>query len=454
MPPKAGGHRYAGSSARRRRWMMMVGGVFTIYCVFMLQMRLWSAASQADLRTNTIIVERGPLIVELPPTKEEDDAKGETREDVEVAQQPNVEQGVETTPAANAAIATNEQQNLRVSEPLPTPGAVIVSTSAPTTAKVEAPVAALRSPAVPATKVASLFADRHDVVSGYDAAMKYLANYKTPAGSDEQLFLFFMCGDDQGQQTTWRRVCVDASQLVYDVFAKSPSRNRLLTIHSGSKQDWSTPNAFFKDGDLKVKMIPAIMQWHGGRPGAKRATSGMIIEEGLLYEPLLRYLFKNEDIPDPLLASDQIASKEIVLLKGYKNYRQYIDTVAAANNPSLAPPQGPMFLFLVAGRLDTNDRLWCPYCRYSEISVEYAFYAFAPPGSRLVKVETVNSYGMWKNPANEWKQDTALKVRGVPWMYRATLDSQTQTFSFERYQERFDHPDALRGVFQGWKNPL
>eukprot|EP00644_Phytophthora_capsici_P014234 jgi/Phyca11/98867/e_gw1.3.963.1 len=284
--------------------------------------------------------------------------------------------------------------------------------------------------------------------------MKFLASYRAPEGSDEQLFLFFVCGDEKGEQTAWRRVCVDAADLVYDVFAKSPSRNKLLTIHAGSKKDWSTANAFFKDGDLKVKMIPALMQWHGGHISAKRATSGMIIEESILYEPLLRYLFNNEDIPDPLLAPEKIASKEIVVLKGYKNYRTYIDGIAAGDNPSLTAPEGPMFLFLIAGRLGSNDRLWCPYCRYSEISVEYAFKAFAPPGSRLIKVETVNSYATWRNPSNDWKGDTALMVRGVPWMYRANLDKETHSFSFERVSERFDHPDALRGIFQGWKTPV
>ncbi|KAF1774490.1 Thioredoxin-like fold [Phytophthora cactorum] len=266
-----------------------------------------------------------------------------------------------------ATEAVKEQQNLRVVDPsLSTPGAVIVSTPEPSATHAAAPITAFGAPAIPIAtgQAASALADRHDIVSGYAAAMRYLANYRVP------------------------EVCVDASKLVYDVFAKSPARNRLLTIHAGSKQDWSAANAFFKDGDLKVKMIPALMQWHGGRPGAKRATSGMIIEESILYEPLLRYLFKNQDVPDPLLAPEKIASKEIVVLKGYKNYRLYIDGIAAGENPSLTASIGPMFLFLIAGRLGNNDRLWCPYCRYSEISVEYAFYAFAPPGSRLVKVET------------------------------------------------------------------
>ncbi|KAK1935178.1 hypothetical protein P3T76_010944 [Phytophthora citrophthora] len=428
-------------SVGRQRWLVVVVGGFALYCMFLFQMRLWSAASQADLRANVISAERDPAVIDRPTVKQDERPRHDTRQDTEVTQQPfNVQ--VEE-------VAT-QQQNLRaVDSPLSTPGAVIVSTTKPTSPV----IAGFDVPAVPiaTTQAAPSLADRHKIVSGYDATMKFLASYRVPEGSDEQLFLFFVCGDEKGEQTAWRRVCVDAADLVYDVFAKSPSRNKLLTIHAGSKKDWSAANMFFKDGDLKVKMIPALMQWHGGHRGAKRATSGMIIEESILYQPLLRYLFKNEDIPDPLLAPEKIASKDIVVLKGYKNYRQYIDAIATG---SLTAPEGPMFLFLIAGRLGSNDRLWCPYCRYSEISVEYAFKAFAPPGSRLIKVETVNSYAIWKNPSNDWKGDTDLMVRGVPWMYRANLDKGARSFSFERVSERFDHPDALRGIFQGWKNPV
>ncbi|RMX64811.1 hypothetical protein KXD40_000319 [Peronospora effusa] len=354
-------------------------------------------------------------------------------------------------PLSDAVEVRKEVQNLRVvTTPLSTPETAVVTRDLPVTKAADL----IASP-VTTSKVTSSFEDRHDVVFGYDAAMKYLANYTTPKGSDEKLFLFFTCGNEHGQHRNWRSVCVYASQLVYKVFTTSPSRNRLLIIYTGSRQDWVTPNAFVTDGDLKVKMIPAIMQWHGGAPGEKRATSGMILEESLLYEPLLRYLFKNEDVLDPLLAPEKIASKEIVLLKGYKSYRSYMDTIAAGGNSSLTIPTGPMFLFFVAGRLESNDRPWCPYCRFSETSVEYAYYAFAPEGSRLVKVETVNSYSIWKNRAkNEWRQDTSLMIRGVPWMYLATLDTNAHTFSYARYQAHFDHPDDLQGVFQGWKNPL
>lgn len=415
--------------------MMAVGAGFTLYCLFLLQVRTWSAVGVTDLSANAI---NSDTVTLAPPKSQQD-----TEEHVAMRREQEEERRSEQV------TSHIEEQGLRGVEKLVTQAPAVYTTPEPT----EAVATSTEAPALFATSAvpARSFDDRHDVVSGYDAAMRYLANYTTPAGSDEQLFLFFTCGDEQGKQTSWRKMCVDASDVVYDIFSKSPSRNRLVTIHAGDKAFWSSPNAFFKDGDLRVKAIPSIMQWHGGPPGAKRATSGMIIEESLLYEPLLRYLFKNEDVPDPLLTPAVVAKKEIVLLKGYDEFRSYIDGMAVGSSPL---PDGPLFLFMIAGRIEANDRLWCPYCRYSEISVEYAFKAFAPEGARLVKVETVNSYTIWKNPKNDWKKDTELMVRGVPWMYRANLDADTHRFTYNRFSERFDQPESLRGVFQGWKNPV
>uniref|UniRef100_M4BVH2 Thioredoxin domain-containing protein n=1 Tax=Hyaloperonospora arabidopsidis (strain Emoy2) TaxID=559515 RepID=M4BVH2_HYAAE len=424
-----GGIRHVNRCVPRRHWVVVTLGVCALCFMFLFQLRLWSAANHVDLRTNAIGTARDP------DPAQTDQVADFTRVSIEALE------------------TVKKPPNLRLFGPsrletvtVLTHGSLVVTTAAP--------LDPLRAPGPSTTEAPPhVFTNRHDVVSGYDAAMKYLANYTTPEGSNEQLFLFFVCGDEQGGQMEWRRVCVDASKVVYNVFATSPARNRLLTIHAGSRQSWSTPNAFFKDSDLKVKIIPAIMQWHGGGKGAKRATSGMIIDEDLLYEPLLRYLFKNEDVIDSLVTPEKIATKEIVVLKGYKNYRSYMDTIAAGGNSSLTAPVGSMFLFFVAGRLPSNDRPWCPYCRYSEISVEYAFYAFAPNRSRLVKVETVNSYGLWREPANEWKQDIGLMIRGVPWMYRASLDTQAHVFSYDRIIDHFNRPEDLRGVFEGWKNP-
>lgn len=77
---------------------------------------------------------------------------------------------------------------------------------------------------------------RHDVIAGYDAAIEYLQNYSTPEGSGEQLFLFFVCSDANGTALDWKPVCADAKKAVYDVFAKSPSTNRLVTIYAGPEE--------------------------------------------------------------------------------------------------------------------------------------------------------------------------------------------------------------------------
>ncbi|CEG42942.1 Thioredoxin-like fold [Plasmopara halstedii] len=430
MGLKMKAHRHAGTISRRQRWILMIIIAFVLYLMLMIQMWIWSSANHADLRANIINAEDIPKPVSRSTIKQNDEPQ-EMRVDSSQAEEMN-----------------HKQPNLRIVDP----SQAIPDTMELLTHESEAPRATNVPEASPPSKVMikspSSFAARHDIIFGYTAAMKYLANYTISEDSNERLFLFFVCGDEKGEQMKWRKVCVDASALVYDVFAKSSSHNRLVTIYAGSKTDWSKTNNFYNDVDLKVKMIPALMEWHGGRPGAKRVTTGMIIEDSLLYEPLLRYLFKNEDSLDPLLAPEKIASKEIVLLKGHQKYRQYIETIAKGENPLLTVPNGPMFFYFIAGRLERNERPWCPYCRYSEISVEYAFYAFAPPGSRLVKVETVNSYATWKKPVNEWKSETSVIIRGVPWMFRAELDAHTHTFTFDRVYGRFDHPDTLQELFQ------
>ncbi|CAH0513205.1 unnamed protein product [Peronospora belbahrii] len=449
MKTMSGDYHGKGSmKTRKQRYLMVAMGSFVFCCMFWIQIRLGLVANRADLRANVVQADRSVGIITRSNIHQEGQRKRVTQEDEDTIQPSSGSQASKPIRNEVDAGSSVELQNLRAVAPLSAPGPAILSTPPRLVIADDSVIAPVESH-MATTDVMSLLVDRHDVVSGYDAAMKYLANYMIPEGSDQQLFLFFVCGDERGQQTDWMSLCVDASKVVYEVFATSPSRNKLLTIHAGLKQDWSTSNAFFSDGDLKVKRIPAIMQWHGNGRRTKRATSGMIIEESLLYKPLLRYLFKNEDVLDPLLAPETIASKNVVLLKGYDSYRLYMDTIAAGENSSVTAPIGPMFLFFIAGRLASNNRPWCPYCRYSEISVEYAFYAFAPQGSRLVKVETVNSYSVWKSPANKWRYDTGLMIRGVPWMYHATFDSTTHTFSYARYKARFSHPEDLRGVFQG-----
>lgn len=282
---------------------------------------------------------------------------------------------------------------------------------------------------------------RHDFIAGYDATIEYLQNYKTPEGSNEQLFLFFVCSDANGTALDWKPICADAKKTVYDIFAKSPSTNRLVTIYAGPEEVWQGPNMLKENDDLRLKSIPSIMRWDGGAPDAKRSTYGMMIDETVLSEPFLRYLFRNTDRVDERLAQPDVKTKEIVTVKGYEQYSRFIDSYKQ-NGESY-----PLFMILMSGRWKSNNRLWCPFSRQSELPLEYAFYAFAPRDARFLIVETYDLYKEWKNPDNEFKKDPTLSPKGVPWFFRVYPEA-GGALLFQRVKQRFYMLDSLRLVFE------
>lgn len=286
------------------------------------------------------------------------------------------------------------------------------------------------------------FEDRHDVIAGYDATLEYLQKYLTPEGSNEQLFLFFVCSDANGTAFDWKPICADAKKLVYDVFAKSPSSNRLVTIYAGPEEAWRGPNLLKEDDDLRLKSIPSIMRWDGGARNAKRSTYGMMIDETVLYEPFLRYLFRNTDKVDQRLAHQDVGSKEIVTVKGYDEYKRFMTEYQDNSTPY------PLFLILYSGRWKSNNRLWCPFSRQSELPLEYAFYAFAPSDSRFLIVETFDLYKQWKDPENAFKKDPELAPKGVPWFFRVYPEGGGYLL-YQRVKQRFYILEALQWVFEG-----
>ncbi|KAG7388641.1 hypothetical protein PHYBOEH_007783 [Phytophthora boehmeriae] len=287
------------------------------------------------------------------------------------------------------------------------------------------------------------FEKRHDKVAGYNATLAYLQNYTKPADSKETLFLFFTCSNAQGEQEDWTSHCGEAREKVYATFAKSPSSNRLVTIYAGTREDWRGGNEFTDDDDLRLKALPTVMRWDGGAPGALRSTWGVLVGQSVLYEPLLRYLFHNADEQDKKLAQPEVLTKEIVTLKGYAQYRTFMEEYARSGTPY------PLFMMMVSGRFQRNNRLWCPWCRQSEMPVEYAFYAYAPANSKLVLVETYDRYSEWRNPENEFKKDPQLAMKGVPWFYRIYPGPPGQPLTYQRVKQKFYLLEALQSVFEG-----
>ncbi|GLD92635.1 hypothetical protein PINS_up001214 [Pythium insidiosum] len=302
-----------------------------------------------------------------------------------------------------------------------------------------------REPAIPPAAVALVpeetlmpqsFDQRHDVVHGFDDLNEYLEIY-TPRDDDESLFLFFTCSDDDFRPLNWSDTCRDAMTHVYDVFSRSPSSNRLVTIYAGSHKFWQLKNAFYDDRDLRVKTVPCLMKWHN-RNGE---TSGMMISETLFDDPLLRYLFKNTDTRDELLLDAGVRTKRITTVDSYDAYQTALTAYKAQPEPRHA-----LYLLFVSGRLPENKRPWCPYCRFSEIPMEYGFYAFAPPGATLLRVEVTKTYQEWKTP-NAFREDPTLgPLRGVPAFFIVRQLS-TGDWDLERVHERFDRIDTVRLLY-------
>lgn len=284
------------------------------------------------------------------------------------------------------------------------------------------------------------FEDRHEVIAGYEQTKEYLQNYKKDVDdpADESLFLFFTCSDDDGNPHDWSTSCMEARKKVYDIFEKSPTANRLVTIRAGSEEYWEYRNDFSNDRDLRVKSVPCIMKWEG----KNGETTGMMVGATLLYEPFLRYLFKNTDKPDQYLKPDAKHSKHIITLSSRDEYDAYMGAYRRELN------RPPLYVFFVSGRIEGNNRPWCPYCRFSEIPTEYSFYAFAPAGARFVRIEVTKTYKQWKQP-NAFNRDPVLGLRGVPALFRILPAEHSDDLVYYRIIERFDLMETWRGIFEG-----
>lgn len=196
-----------------------------------------------------------------------------------------------------------------------------------------------------------------------------------------------------------------------------------------------------EDDDLRLKSIPTVMRWDGGSPGAKRSTYGMLIDESVLVEPFLRYLFRNSDQVDDRLAQPDVLTKEIVTVRGYEQYASFVADYKQQGESY------PLFMILMSGRWKSNNRLWCPFSRQSELPLEYAFYAFAPRDARFLVVETYSKYNDWRNPDNAFKKDPELHPKGVPWFLRVFPEPGGE-LRFQRVKQRLYMLDSLRLVFQ------
>uniref|UniRef100_A0AAV1TXV5 Thioredoxin domain-containing protein n=1 Tax=Peronospora matthiolae TaxID=2874970 RepID=A0AAV1TXV5_9STRA len=283
---------------------------------------------------------------------------------------------------------------------------------------------------------------KYATVSGYAATMKFLKSYRY--NPDEPLFLFFTCSDEHFQASDWSKECVQGKQRVYDVFSQSPGSNRLVTVFAGSEKYWKRHNDFNDDLDLRVKGVPCIMKWEG----RDRRTGGMLVQKSLYDKPFLRYLFKKTGQPEAFFASTDVKNKQIVTVKGYDGYQDAMSRYVQEDDPV------PTFLMMVSGRIQSNKRPWCPYCRYSELPLEFAFYSYAPKNARMFRVEVTDSYAEWRK-RNKFSRDKNLKLRSVPLMFYvepvpASSANGTGSFKAISHKVRYDRLASLRELFSSF----
>ncbi|OWZ08556.1 hypothetical protein PHMEG_00018874 [Phytophthora megakarya] len=456
-------------------WYILAGGFFVLYLIFLVRWQFGnvsnlegSAPTQqlSNLRkaSNPVHVQSDDAIDVEIAARQEEQRKNEER-----ARQIPIKVVLPTTaPPTEAPVATEAPPVATIAAiPVPekprdlekvaadeelegrVPGmpeqiveaTTVQSTEAPAQEPVNAPeieTKAVPQPMMPAATVVP-FESRHQTISGYAETMKFLENYQY--NPNESLFLFFICSDDQFKADDWSEECVKGRQHVYDVFSKSPGRNRLVTVLAGSEKYWKHQNDFYNDPDLRVKGVPCVMQWEG-RSGR---TSGMLVQRSLYDEPFLRYLFKNTDQPKLLFAAEDVKNKQIITVNGYDAYVDAMIKYEKEENPV------PTFLMMVSGRFRNNNRPWCPYCRYSELPLEYAFYTYAPKNARMIRVEVTDSYSEWR-ARTEFTNDENLQLKIVPLMFKIKqlppkAPNGPRSIQFTQHKVRYDELASVRELF-------
>jgi hypothetical protein len=446
-------------------WVLLAGGFFVVYLLFLIR---WRFGDVSNLEGSAPTEQLSNLRkASNPKHVQSDDALDveiaaqleEQRKQQERANQIPIKVVLPTTsppPAATTAAATTQtphelekdvaQADALVGRVPGMPEQTAEEAAVVERRQEEAAVEPVAATALAATKAVPVQAapavaelpstTRHQKISGYAATMKFLESYQP--NPDESLFLFFTCSDEQFKASDWSEECTEGKRHVYDVFSKSPGRNRLVTVFAGSEKYWSHQNDFYNDPDLRVKGLPCIMQWEGlhGR------TSGMLVQRSLYDEPFLRYLFKNTDQPEVLFVADDIKNKQIKTVNGYDEYVDAMVAFEHEENPV------PTFLMMVSGRFRNNNRPWCPYCRYSELPLEYAFLSYAPKNARMIRVEVTDSYAEWRK-RNEFTRDENLQLKIVPLMFRIQQlpANGTTSIQFTQHKVRYDELASLRELF-------
>ncbi|OQS07744.1 hypothetical protein THRCLA_00261 [Thraustotheca clavata] len=218
---------------------------------------------------------------------------------------------------------------------------------------------------------------RHTVVRNYDDTNAFFKSYKGPGS----LFVYFTCDVD----TIWSNECNGVDDFVYDAFVRAPKDAHLLTVRIPSKMDFQ--RYYQMDIDLRLLEIPSIFQYGRLSNGHGKTTNALY--QGTMKNPnLLDYVFHNATEPGLV----------------YKKVEVYDDYTALKKFLRLFEDDYPLYLLFVSGKLPSNERPWCPYCRFRETAFEYAYHKYAASNALLIRVIVSQDYESWKDANNPFKK--------------------------------------------------
>ncbi|OQR90315.1 hypothetical protein ACHHYP_05629 [Achlya hypogyna] len=226
-------------------------------------------------------------------------------------------------------------------------------------------------------------------LDSYQAAKRFLRSYN----DSRPLYVFFTCAQDPETGAPYLGACTGVDAVIENAFARAPPSAQLLTVAVQSEAEYQSMYRF--DDDLRLLEVPSMLQYTP-LPNGHGKTTNCLYQDALKNDELLDYVFHNNTAPG-------LVPKAIQVMAQYAPLKKYLRAF---------DDDYPLYLLFVSGHLPSNDRAWCPYCRFRETVFEYAYHKYAAPNSVLIKVEVSASYDAWKDPANEFKKP--FEVHSVP----------------------------------------
>ncbi|KAF0719821.1 Aste57867_766 [Aphanomyces stellatus] len=415
-PPSSSRHQRGGGGMRVNLHLLLSLGVLSmiLFYIWCLSRFEWTQ------ERTTRLIRDAESTPEPPPT-------------------PTIRMNLERTPAIpTIETITTSKKTSAVARPTIDHGTK-TTTKAPTTTSppITRPVETTSQPtttSLPPTRdmqVASLvasFATRHVEFHSFRATDDYLKTL-----GNTSVFLFFLCDFDSTTGHHWSAECDDAERSVYTAFATAPAHQRLLTIRVGSEGVFQQ-SEYRSDFDLKVQTVPWLMKYTPHTSSGYTAYTSAVVRGRSLVDAthargLLEYVFSDgASLPaQPTQAIEVMAS--------YGDFKRYM---------RLFEDTEPTYLFFVSAVWPSNGRMWCPYCRFREVVVEYAFRKYAAPTAQLVKVEVAPNAPAWKDKTNPYRK---LEVPYVPYMLVPHTDVVDALF-YHHYRGDLDDIETLRKMFE------